>query len=176
MIGVADERGLVAVFPRTFRLSRFFALGEAVEDFATITRSVFVRLVHVAGRVDKARELDLAEGGWRVTSGYRTPAHNAAIGGARKSQHLTGEALDIVPAAGRWDPETKAAWASSFIALTAEDGNPMFDQIETVWNTGHIHFSSDPEGGNRGEWIHRNEDGRYLIMGRWIRKSKTQRG
>ena len=30
-----------------------------------------------------------------ITSGYRTPAHNAKAGGARFSQHLYGRAADI---------------------------------------------------------------------------------
>jgi uncharacterized protein YcbK (DUF882 family) len=32
-----------------------------------------------------------------VLSGYRTEAHNRAIGGARKSQHVEGRALDLRP-------------------------------------------------------------------------------
>lgn len=31
-----------------------------------------------------------------VTSGYRTPAHNAQVGGAQDSQHELGKAADIV--------------------------------------------------------------------------------
>lgn len=31
-----------------------------------------------------------------ITSGYRTKSHNAAVGGAANSKHLTGEAADIV--------------------------------------------------------------------------------
>lgn len=35
-----------------------------------------------------------------VLSAYRTPAHNAAVGGAPGSQHLHGRALDLRPPAG----------------------------------------------------------------------------
>lgn len=31
----------------------------------------------------------------RVNSGYRSPAHNKKVGGARNSQHLLGKAADI---------------------------------------------------------------------------------
>lgn len=30
-----------------------------------------------------------------IHSGYRSPARNAAVGGAKSSQHLTGEAVDL---------------------------------------------------------------------------------
>ena len=30
-----------------------------------------------------------------INSGYRSPKHNAKIGGAKNSQHLTGKAADI---------------------------------------------------------------------------------
>ena len=35
-----------------------------------------------------------------VTSGYRCPALNAAVGGVANSQHTLGEAADLVPASG----------------------------------------------------------------------------
>lgn len=35
----------------------------------------------------------------RVLSGYRSPAHNAAVGGAVRSQHMEGRAADIIVAA-----------------------------------------------------------------------------
>jgi uncharacterized protein YcbK (DUF882 family) len=43
-----------------------------------------------------------AAGGLPITvlSGYRTPEHNRAIGGARHSQHVQGRALDLRPPAG----------------------------------------------------------------------------
>jgi zinc D-Ala-D-Ala carboxypeptidase len=37
--------------------------------------------------------------GLTITSGYRCPAHNAAVGGATESQHVHGTAADLPPAA-----------------------------------------------------------------------------
>ena len=36
----------------------------------------------------------------RVLSGYRTPAHNRGVGGARHSQHVHGRAIDLAPPRG----------------------------------------------------------------------------
>ena len=36
----------------------------------------------------------------RVLSGYRTPAHNRAVGGARHSQHVEGRTIDLAPPRG----------------------------------------------------------------------------
>ena len=33
----------------------------------------------------------------RVVSGYRCPTHNAAVGGAKGSRHLHGDAADLLP-------------------------------------------------------------------------------
>ena len=43
-----------------------------------------------------------------VNSGYRSPAHNKAVGGAKKSQHLLGTAADIV-VPGKRPVQVKAA-------------------------------------------------------------------
>ena len=38
----------------------------------------------------------------KSVSGYRSPAHNAAIGGASQSQHMLGKACDVTPADVNW--------------------------------------------------------------------------
>jgi uncharacterized protein YcbK (DUF882 family) len=37
-----------------------------------------------------------------VVSGYRSPAHNASVGGASQSQHMLGRAADITPSDVNW--------------------------------------------------------------------------
>ena len=48
---------------------------------------------------------------FRFTSGYRTPARNAAVGGVPNSFHITGEAADFVPVDGRYPSGEKEAIA-----------------------------------------------------------------
>lgn len=55
-----------------------------------------------------------------VGSAYRTPAHNAAIGGAVRSQHVEGRALDLYPPAG-WTMDRFFAVIRS-IALRDDSG------------------------------------------------------
>lgn len=44
-------------------------------------------------KLSKAREL--AAVGFKITSGYRSPAHNAKVGGVKGSSHTNGHAVDI---------------------------------------------------------------------------------
>lgn len=48
-----------------------------------------------------------------ITSGYRTAAHNTAVGGAKSSQHLLGRAADIQ--VQDTDPLAVAAYAESLM-------------------------------------------------------------
>lgn len=74
----------------------------------------------------------------RITSGYRSPVLNTAIGGAGMSQHCFGEAVDIVP--------LKATLQEGFIWLYK---NSPFDQL--IWEFGEwVHVSHKPFGPQRG--------------------------
>lgn len=78
---------------------------------------------------------DLAGVPGRVTSAYRTPARNAAIHGADDSQHMDGDAADVVfvlvPV------RTLAARV-----LAAIDTAPAFGQVILYGDTGHVHVSN----------------------------------
>lgn len=71
--------------------------------------------------------------GGTVTSGKRSAAHNAEVGGVGNSYHLTGQARDLVPPKGT----TMAAYASAIRA-----GMPGWDVI----NEGnHVHVEPGPQ-------------------------------
>lgn len=56
----------------------------------------------------------------RIVSGYRSPAHNAAVGGAARSQHVEGRAADI--AVEGMEPARVYAVALSMARETTEIG------------------------------------------------------
>jgi peptidoglycan hydrolase-like protein with peptidoglycan-binding domain len=64
-----------------------------------------------------------------ITSGYRCPAHNRAVRGARLSQHLHGNAADIVVAAAATQDEAAAKNVTSktnpelIVHVPARDGS-----------------------------------------------------
>lgn len=74
------------------RLSRHFKL----EEFAcrcgceTTAEDIDTNLVYQLQKLRDAFGLPL-----KINSGYRCPAHNKAIGGAKYSQHKLGKAVDI---------------------------------------------------------------------------------
>ena len=83
------------------RLSKNFVLSE-------ITRSNTAKRLNISNAPDKEHLRNMQRlitnliqpirdglGPIRITSGYRSPQLNRAIGGSRKSQHCKGEALDL---------------------------------------------------------------------------------
>jgi len=88
-------------------MSKWFTLQELLKsDTATRKRidntpswEIVANLARLASFLDNLRE---AWGsGIRVTSGYRCPQLNAAVGGVSNSAHQYGNAADIVPVNGK---------------------------------------------------------------------------
>jgi len=75
----------------------------------------------------------------RITSGYRTAEHNAAVGGVPDSSHMRGYAVDIAA--------TSSRERHDIIKLAMEVG---FDRIG-VANT-FIHLDIDPNKPDRCVW------------------------
>ena len=91
-------------------LSPHFTLAEMTSSTAAVRRgldntpspAVTDALARLCIRVLEPVRLHF--GPVRVTSGYRSPAVNAAIGGAKSSQHVMGEAADFtVPGVSNLD-------------------------------------------------------------------------
>ena len=82
-------------------VSKWFTVGEACQwDKRRIPTDHEIK----GNIIALARELDQVREEWGgaigVTSWYRPPSVNKAVGGVRNSQHLTGKAADIYPVGG----------------------------------------------------------------------------
>jgi len=131
---------------RYFDVSEFTrssaAAREGLDNTPTEEALQSLRLL-VQTVLDPLRE---AEGPIRITSGYRSPAVNSAIGGSSSSQHMTGEAADIKLVVDH-DAERVAA-------LMYEMRLPV-DQC--IWYEpevgGHVHVSHSSAGQQRGQYL-----------------------
>ena len=76
-----------------------------------------------------------------LTSGYRSPEHNADVGGAQASRHMTGDGYDL-HAYGRLSPAQLAALMAT---------HPQADTlgIGAYQHDGHIHVDTR---GHRARW------------------------
>ena len=109
-------------------------------DNTQMTDGVLKNLQELAKNVFQPAREEL--GRILVTSGYRSPELNKAIGGASSSMHQTGEALDL-----------KALDTSNKELFYFIKENLVFDQL--IWEYGNkknpdwVHVSYKREGDNR---------------------------
>lgn len=91
-----------------------------------------------------------------ITSGYRSPELNAAVGGAANSQHTTGEAADLTTKSRKLNQQ--------LFAILAQMGN--FDQL--IWEKGgewvHVSFRY---GSGRGQMLAYDGTKYYNINNNW---------
>lgn len=87
-----------------------------------------------------------------ITSGYRAPEVNAAVGGSGSSQHVKGEAADVM-AAGKTAQE---------LLVALKNCGVEWDQAITYDNKPHLHVSFTQKRSNRKQ-ILRFQDGKYNL-------------
>jgi uncharacterized protein YcbK (DUF882 family) len=74
--------------------NNFYLQEFASKDGAAFPNDVAKNIILLAQNLQVLR--DELKVGIKINSGYRSPQHNAKIGGAKKSQHTLGTAADIV--------------------------------------------------------------------------------
>jgi hypothetical protein len=111
-------------------------------------------LRNFARRLDKIYD---AIGPFYILSAFRSPSVNSAVGGVSSSQHLTGEAADIVPTS----MSAKEYWGR---ILADENLRDEFGQIALKTSAIHISMPS---------WTHTG-DAYVVVAGNYIRKSLNE--
>ena len=86
--GIDYDQSIGVTLTKNFKLKEFHS-----KDGAIMPNEVFVNIVELAQNLQKLR--DYVGLPIKVNSGYRSPSHNARVGGVSNSQHLTGKASDI---------------------------------------------------------------------------------
>lgn len=100
----------------------------------------------------------------RVTSGYRSPKLNAAVGGSKSSQHLNGNAVDLVTGNGGKD-NLKIVRAMLALGLKIDQCIvewPSFDNEGYIVAAKWIHIGLSDKV-NRGQMLYYNGKS-YLTM------------
>lgn len=115
--------------PSNAQLTAHFTAGELRADDPTASAGIVANLHTVAQFLEYVRSALGVP--LRVTSGYRPPDRNAAVGGASTSSHMDGLAADILPIGG-------PSMYGAYLALQRA-ALPPFDQIIYYPVQGHIH-------------------------------------
>lgn len=139
------------------RLSDNFTLAEMTHTGQRLDNTppakALAQLYLTADRMERVRSI-LGDNPIRVTSGYRSPAVNKAVGGSANSAHMTGHAVDFTCPGFGTIPEVVAA------LVAARDELGPFDQIIEEFGS-WVHIGFGP--GARGEvLVARRIDGRVV--------------
>src|SRR5690606_5487608 len=118
------------------QLSPHFRLSEMIRSDAARAHGLYQVPTPIV--VERLRELcvELLEpvraevGPLRVTSGYRRPRVNAAVGGSSTSAHMHGWAADVVPVRGT--PEQ--------IMALLHDAGDLLPWDQAILYPGHVHL------------------------------------
>jgi hypothetical protein len=129
------------------RLTKNFTLAELLASQTAVRRQITEQFAPSQEIIDNLKALteqlqkirDLV-GVIHVTSGYRCKRLNRIIGGAAKSQHIKGEAADIV---------FRGEGGNELLFETIKNSGIEFDQLIDEFDHSWIHVSFKRRGKNR---------------------------
>jgi len=137
-------------------MAKYFTISELTRSNTAMARGidntpppiVVARLKLLTERLlDPVRELWGAP--LMVNSGYRCAALNRAVGGAARSQHLTGEAADITTGTVSGNKQL-----FDEIVAAQKAGEVSFDQLIDESNYAWLHLSYKGHTENRNQILH----------------------
>lgn len=112
------------------KLSPHFTAGELRANTAGISPAAAANLVQVAAFLEVLRST-FGDRPIVVTSGYRSPAYNASVGGSSTSDHVRGLAADV---------KLPVSLYTAYQTLKAQSKSlPPFDQLIFYPVQGHLH-------------------------------------
>jgi uncharacterized protein YcbK (DUF882 family) len=124
------------------KLTNNFTLSEFNKHNFPISDTVFQNIFNLAKNLQVLR--DEVKKPIKITSGYRSPEHNAKVGGVKSSRHITGEAADF-KIAGMTPKEVAAVIEKLIAAGKMEEGGLG---IYKTW----IHYDTFFNGKNKRRW------------------------
>lgn len=121
-----------------------------MEELCKSSKADSLKISNVAGKAEEVNLTALVNNvldplrGWygkpiKVTSGYRNPVVNKAVGGKETSQHLKGEAADI----------NTGSFSENKKIFEYIQKNLPFDQLIDESNFSWVHVSYKANGANR---------------------------
>ena len=107
-------------------------------------------LAHGSGSLNLAASLGSNWG--RVTSTYRSPAHNRAVGGVRNSYHLRGRAIDIARRPGVTHSMIAAAFRNAGYRLVESLDEGDHSHFAFAFNGDSMRIASVPSKSELTKW------------------------
>lgn len=87
----------------------------------------------------------------RINSGYRCPAHNTKVGGARMSRHLLGCAADITWAGIILNTKENSVFRQQLPSVTVTWNSKLYG---IGWGKSYIHVDTDVTRKNLTQWTY----------------------
>lgn len=137
-------------------LAMHFTAHELGADNPAVTDPTVANLRYTASWLETVRGI-LGDRPIVVTSGFRTPEHNAEIGGAQNSDHTVGLAADFeVEGLNPYQVFTRLQ------AARAAGQLPAFDQLIWYAADNHVHVGLGPQ--LRGQFLLKTTEGSYTSL------------